>query len=86
MFAIPMMQNVAMRRRGNFVRQPAYSGEPVERHSRLSENQFDQLVDLRCGESVIYVLSKCYLGVVKVLTTSWCSRSMLTHFLEMTPR
>ncbi|XP_064620630.1 uncharacterized protein LOC135483585 [Lineus longissimus] len=48
MFAIPMFQVVALRhnrRAENFIRTPAYSGEPIERHMRLNQEQFDHLVD-----------------------------------------
>ena len=45
MFAISIFQLVAQRRRENLVRRPAYSGEPIERHMRLNEDQFDHLVD-----------------------------------------
>lgn len=44
MFAVPMFQIFALRKRENFVRTAAYSGEPIERHLRLNEDQFDQLV------------------------------------------
>ena len=45
MLAVPMVQVIANRRRANFLRRPAYSGEPIERHVRLNEDQFDHLVD-----------------------------------------
>ena len=45
MFAIPMLQILAQRRAENYIRTPAYSGEPIERHMRLNEDQFGHLVD-----------------------------------------
>ena len=45
MFAIPMFQVFALRStcRENYIRTAAYTGEPIQRHLRLNEDQMDHL-------------------------------------------
>ena len=45
-FAIPVIQAVALQRAENFDRRPAYSGEPIERHLRLNDGQLEHLVGM----------------------------------------
>ena len=56
----PVLQVVALHQRGdNFVRTPACSTEPTERHIRLSEQQFDGLVEETFQQPVNRLLTAC---------------------------
>ena len=48
MFALPVIE-ADRQRAANFLRRPAYSGEPIERHLRLNEDQLDHVVGLYQG-------------------------------------